>query len=62
VEKPAVSLVTLQLKHLIFERHTFGIVLFEPGVGGFIVGEDLEVIDVADILRGPGDSGWPADR
>jgi len=25
-------------------------VLFEPGVGGILVGEDLEVVDVTDFL------------
>jgi hypothetical protein len=28
------------------------IVLFEPGVRGILVGEDLEVVDVADFLAG----------
>jgi hypothetical protein len=38
--------------HRILKRDAFGIVFLEPSFGGIFVGEDLEMVDVADILFG----------
>jgi hypothetical protein len=40
------------IQNLIFERHPFRIVFCEPFLGGVFVGEDLQVIGVADLLAG----------
>jgi len=40
------------LQNLIFECHAFGVVPFEPGFRGFLIGEDLEVVTVSDLLGG----------
>jgi hypothetical protein len=51
----AIEEVTCAAPHLfnrIFERHALRIILAEPSLSRLLGGEDLEVIDVADFLRG----------
>ena len=36
--------------HLILKRHAFRIILLEPGLGGILVGKDLDVVFVANLL------------
>jgi hypothetical protein len=38
--------------HLIFESDAFGIVLPEPSLRGFRIGERLDVIRMADVISG----------
>ena len=42
----------LRAYYLVFERHTFGIVLLEPFCRGFRGGEHLQVLAVANLLAG----------
>jgi hypothetical protein len=37
---------------LVFERHAFGIVLLEPFFRGVLIGKDLEVLGVSNLLAG----------
>ena len=36
----------------ILKRHALGIVFRKPFLGGLLVGKDLQMVDVADILAG----------
>jgi hypothetical protein len=37
------------LKNLIFERHALGIILREPFLRSILIGENLEMVNVADL-------------
>jgi hypothetical protein len=37
-------------QNFVFKGHAFGIVFLEPGFRGILIGENLEVIAVSDLL------------
>jgi hypothetical protein len=39
------------LQNVVFERDALGVVLLELPFGGFLIGEYLDVVNVADFLR-----------
>jgi hypothetical protein len=50
IDSPLGGSLVVGSDHRIHKGDAFGIILFEPGVGGILVGKHFQVVDVADFL------------